>query len=68
MELRHCCHADLHGSAAALPWKAQGFWTILSQNPAPEQSRSALQALAFQACGFVPYALYENPAKSLQSL
>ena len=25
MEFSHCCHADFRGSAAALPWKVQGF-------------------------------------------
>ena len=35
---RHCCNADFHGSAAALPWKMQGFWTISSKTLALEQS------------------------------
>ena len=26
MEFSHCCNAYFHGSAAALPWKAQGLW------------------------------------------
>ena len=31
MKFGHCCNADYHGSAAALPWKVQGFWTISSK-------------------------------------
>ena len=33
------CNAYFHGSAAALPWKMQGFWTISSKNLALEQSQ-----------------------------
>ena len=38
MDFRHRCHADFQGSAAALPWKAQGLGRISSQNLALEQS------------------------------
>ena len=31
MEFSHCFNAYLHGSAAALPWNVQGFWTISSK-------------------------------------
>ena len=38
MEFSHCCHADFHGSAPALPWQVQGLWTISAKNLALEQS------------------------------
>ena len=38
MEFSHCCNAYFHWSAASLPWKMQGFWTIPSKNLALEQS------------------------------
>ena len=57
MESSHCRHADFHESAAALPRKAQGFGQFSVQNLAPDQSQGTLKALAFKACGFVPWAL-----------
>ena len=45
---------------AARQWKVQGFCAILRKTLALEQSHLALKALAFKACGFVPYALYYN--------
>lgn len=57
MEFSHCYNAYLHWRVETCQWKVQGFWTKLSENLAPEQSHLALKALAFKACGFVPYAL-----------
>ena len=57
MESGHCRHADFHESAAALPRKVQGFGQFSVQTLAPDQSQGTLKALAFKACGFVPWAL-----------
>ena len=56
MESNHCYNVYFHGSAAALPRKAQSFGQFFVQNLAPEQSQGILKALAFKACGFVPCA------------
>ena len=59
----HCCHADFHESAAALPRKVQGFGQFSVQTLAPEQSQWTLKAFAFKACGFGQYALSYNSHK-----
>ena len=56
MEFSHCCYADFRGSAAALPWKVQGFGTVSSKNLTLEQSLT-LQAKAFKVSGLAQYAL-----------
>jgi len=56
VKFRHCYNAYFRWNAGALQQKVQGFWVILPEILAPEQSQLALKSLAFKACGFVPYA------------
>ena len=56
MEFSHCCHADFRGSAAAFPWKMDGFGTVSSKNLTLEKSLT-LKAKAFKVSGLAQYAL-----------
>lgn len=59
-----CCHGALHGSAAALPWKAEGFGTAPSQSlPLKQSCKPRLSRLAALLCTHSP-----KPAKKRSAL
>ena len=56
MEFSHGFNAYFHGSAAALPWKVDGFGTVSSKNLTLVQSLT-MKAKAFKVSGLAQYAL-----------